>query len=165
MSCHALLALLLTVADANTPALPKDWHGTWAGQMVSTGRDGKAAKVAITLKVEPIKGTRGVTWVVTYGEGAKALVKDYKLLPDGDKPGRFRLDEGGGVALNTRLVGGVLYSHFETAGAVLTGRYELRDGALRFEVTSARPAAEKGGKAKVRPYDVDVVQTAVLKKK
>lgn len=161
----SLLFVTTVVAEDKSAALPAKWHGTWAGKMTLTGAGDKANEVALTLKIDPIKDTRDITWVLTYGDGEKAVVKDYKLVPHGDKAGRFRIDERNGVELDARLVGGVLYSHFEVGGSWLTARYELREDVLRVEVTSAKPAAEKTGKGKVQGYTVEAVQAAELRRR
>ena len=159
-------ASLFVVADKekDAAALPAAWHGTWAGTMVITPAAGKPTDVPLVFKVGPLKGTPDLAWVMTYGGGEKAVVKDYKLVPADGKPGRFRIDEGNGVALDARLAGGVLYSQFEVGGNLLTARYELRGDVLRFEVTSAKPA-EKTGRGQVQGYAVEVVQAAELRKK
>jgi hypothetical protein len=77
---------------------------------------------------------------------------------------RFRIDEQNGILLDARLVDGVLYSHFEVGGNWLTSRNELRDGVMRFEVTSAKHTADKTGGAKVQGFDVGGVQTAEMKR-
>jgi hypothetical protein len=145
--------------------LPAAWHGSWAGKLAIAGPADMPSEVPVVLKIEPIKGTREVTWAITYGEGDKEMVRDYKLVPAGNKPGRFRIDERNGTFLDARLVNGVIYSQFEVGGALLTARYELRDDSLRFEVTSSKPAAEKTANGKVQGYVVEVIQAAELKKK
>ncbi len=132
--------------------------------MVTTTATDKRSEVMVTLKIEPIKGTRDVTWTTTYVDGDKTQIRDYKLVPDGAKPARFRIDERNGVFLDARLVNGVIYSQFKVGGSTLTARYELRGDTLRLEVTSAKPADDKSFKAAVQPLVVDVVQTAELKK-
>jgi hypothetical protein len=102
-------------------------------------------------------------WVITYGTGAKAQVRDYKLVPDGDAPGRFKLDERNGIVLSERFAGGALHGAFEVEGALLTSRVELRGDVLLYEITS-RKAAEKTGDGKVRDYATTNVQRAELKK-
>lgn len=156
-----LLAALALGADK--PALPVDWHGTWAGTMVMTSPADKRTEVPVVMEIGPAKDGKGFTWKTTYGD--KQVVKDYVLVPDADKPGRFIIDEKNGIGLAARLVDGVLYSTFEVGGAVLTARYELREKGLRFEITSAKPAKEKTGDGKVQDYPVDVVQVVELKRK
>ena len=143
--------------------LPPEWHGTWSGKLAIANAAGKTSEVAMSLKIEPIKGTNELTWAITYGEGEKASLRNYKLVP-GDKTDRFTIDERNGTLLDARLVNGVIYSQFEVGGNLLGARYELRGDTLRFEITSAK-LADKTGKGKVQGYRVEVVQTAELKKK
>ncbi len=157
------LALALCCAADEKPALPVAWHGDWRGTLVIDGPTGKPTEVQMGLKIEPIEGTREYAWVITYGAGDKAQVRDYKLLPDGDKPGRFKIDERNGIVLSARLSGGVLYSTFETGGALLTARYELRGDAIVFEITSNQKAEKTGG-GKVQDYAATAVQRAALKR-
>lgn len=164
MSRPTVLACLLVpalVSAADKPVLPAAWHGEWAGELVVYAPDGEK-KVPLTLVIVPVDGSDALTWKATYG-GPKPVVKDYKLLP-GDKPGRFKIDEGGGLVLDARLDGDVLVSAFAVGEAVLTARYELRDGKLRQEVTSAKKAGDKLP-AGVQGYEVVGVQRAVLTRK
>ncbi len=171
MRTYSLLGILIfghyAVAEEKSPVvLPVAWHGAWHGKLLMTGAADRTTEVAIVLDIAPIKGSRDYTWKVTYGEGEKKAVKDYKLVPDpAGRPGRFQTDEQNGVVLDCRLVGNVLYSHFEVMGIVLTARNELRGDIMHFEVTSARAAATKTGDGKEQGYPVDAVQTAELKKK
>lgn len=159
------LAFALLARAADGPALPAPWHGTWRGTLTVTGPDDKPAAVPMALQIGPVPGTRDVTWAITYGEGAKAVVRGYVLQPDGDTPGRFKIDEKNGIVLAARLVDGVLYSPFAVGGAHLTARYELHGDVLRFEITSAKPAPAKTGDGKVQGFTVEVVQRADLKRK
>jgi hypothetical protein len=145
-------------------ALPTNWHGTWKGMLIITSSADKHSEVPLVFKIEPIKGSQDVSWAMTYGEGDKAIVKDYKLVHVGEKPGRFRIDERNGVGIDARLVNGVIYSQFEVGGYLLTARYELRGETLRFEVTSSKVAAAKTG-GHVQAYALEVVQAAELRKK
>jgi hypothetical protein len=163
-----LLSPLILCANAGAPdkpaALANEWHGTWRGTLIITSPADKQSEVPLVFKVEPIKGTHDVRWAMTYVEGDKAVVKDYKLVPVPEQPGRFRIDEGNAVVLDARLVNRVLYSQFEVGGYLLTARYELRGDTLRFEVTSSKPATKKTG-GNIQGYVVEVVQTAELQKK
>jgi hypothetical protein len=154
---------VITLAADKPAALPAAWHGTWAGTMVVTGPTDKRTEVPVVLLIEPVKGSNAVTWKTTY-DGSPKVVKDYKLVPAEGERGRFVVDEGNGIELAARLVDGVMYSTFEVGGAVLTARYELRDKAIRMEITSAKPAKAKTGGGQVQDHPVDVVQAAELKK-
>lgn len=170
MLCRVLIGAFLLCGAAATEErpppslLPPEWLGRWSGKLAIAGPGEKSSEVAVVLKIEPIRSTPDVTWAITYGEGDGAVVRDYRLVPDGLKPGRFRIDEGNGILLDARLVNGVIYSLFEVGGALLAARYELRGDTLRFEVTSSKPAAEKTGQGQVQGYVVEVVQAAEMKK-
>lgn len=151
------LPFVATAADKAT--LPAEWHGEWVGELILLGAEGKTTKVPLTLRIKPLDGGGGWTWKASYG-GDRPTVKDYKLMP-GEKPGRFQIDEGGGVVLDARLDGEVMLSTFGVGEIVLTARYELRGRSLHFEVTSAR---KTGGKltGEVQSYEITVVQRAEL---
>ena len=160
------LVVLMTVAGTTfAEELPKAWHGTWSGTLVITPPSNKITEIPISLKIEPIKDSENVTWAITYHEKDKDLVKDYTLKPKAKKPGVFDIDENNGIVLPARLVQGVLLSVFEVEGNLLTARYELTDGAINFEVTSASKQEKKTGNDTVQGYIVTVVQSATLKKK
>jgi hypothetical protein len=160
-----LVVLLAVVSVANADELPKSWHGTWNGLLVITPPSNKTTEIPISLKIEPVKDSENVTWAITYHEKEKDLVKDYTLKPNAKKPGLYDIDENNGIVLPARLVKGVLLSVFEVEGNLLTARYELTDGAINFEVTSASKQDKKTGNDTVQGYTVTVVQSAKLKKK
>jgi hypothetical protein len=162
-----LLLLGGAVADGKKPGAPlsTEWHGTWTGKLAITGPNEERSEVPVALKVEPIKGTSELTWTITYGEGEKAVIRDYKILPDGENPNRLRIDEKNGVVIEARLVSNVIYSQFAVGGGLVTARYELHGDTLRFEVTSSKPSGQKTGEGRVQGYVFEVVQSAELKKK
>lgn len=160
-----LLVVLLAqpgVGAAESP-LPKTWHGTWTGTMLNTRANGTVQKIPINFVVAPIEGTKDLTWKMTYGKKPQhVMVKDYKLIP-GKGEGRLKIDEGGDLKLDARLVGNVLYSMFSMDhDPVLTARYELRGDKLHFEVTSNEPAGKPMNAGLVQGYRVVVVQAVEL---
>jgi hypothetical protein len=166
LACVVMLGTMTSsLADKPAASLATNWHGSWSGKMVSTDAEDKSSEVALVVNIEPIKGSSTLTWTMTYGDGDKAIVKDYKLVPVKDKPGRFLLDEQNGAAFDARLVNDELISQVEIGGAVVSARYELQGDTLRFEVISLRPAKEKTGNGNVQGFVVEVVQKAELRKK
>jgi hypothetical protein len=171
MFYRVLIIVLLLVGSAVTdekkPSAPlsTEWQGTWTGKLAIAGPNNERSEVPVALRIEPIKGSSELTWAITYGEGDKAVVRDYKISPDGENPYRLRIDEKNGVVLEARLVNNVIYSQFSVGGGLVTARYELRGDTLRFEVTSSKPAAQKKGEGRVQGYVFEVVQSAELKKK
>lgn len=170
MFFRVLITVLLivggAVADGTKPGTPlsAEWHGTWTGKLAIAGPNDERSEVPVALKIEPIKGTSELTWTITYGEGEKAVIRDYKILPDGENPYRLRFDEKNGVVLEARLANNVIYSQFAVGGGLVTARYELRGDRLQFEVTSSKPAAQKTGEGRVQGHVFEVIQSAELKK-
>jgi len=163
-STAVFLLVAVAAGDGRPAALPAGWHGVWAGTMTSTSPADKATEVPLVLAIEPIAGSADLTWKAMFGTGDKAVVKDYRLVPEKDAPGRFKIDERNGSVLDARLVGGVLHSVFETGGIVFTARYELRGDAIRYELTTAK-RGDKTAAGQVQNYRVEVVQAAELRKK
>ncbi len=162
---RSVVVLLALIGSAGAEELPKGWHGTWSGTLVITPPSNKPTEIPISLKIEPIKDSQNVTWSMTYHEKNKDLVKAYTLKSDAKKSGVFDIDENNGIVLPARLVKGVLLSVFEVEENLLTARYELTDGTINFEVTSASKQPKKTGNDTVQGYVVTVVQSAILKKK
>ncbi|CAN5120931.1 hypothetical protein BH11PLA2_BH11PLA2_16980 [soil metagenome] len=151
-----------TLAAEPKNELPAAWHGIWTGKLELP----KDQTVTMELVIEPIKDTRKLRWQITYGEGGKASIRKYELVPDDFVAGRFLLDEKNGILLDMKFAKGVMHSQFEVSGSLLTARYELRDGKLHYEITTAGKAIETGTKdsAIVKVYPVTSTQTAVLSK-
>jgi hypothetical protein len=161
----ALWASVFVNEDKPVSPLPAEWHGVWTGKLVITDFEGKTSETKVVLKVEPVPDTRNVKWVTTTGEGEISSTRLCTLAPAGEKPGFFRLDEGG-VGLDVRLVNGVICTQSEFGGRLQTVRYELRGDVLRYEVTWSKPDPKKtGSSGNVQGYAVETVQTAELKKR
>lgn len=154
--------------ETSVDPFPKAWHGMWTGEMLITAATAKSVnspqRVPISLRIEPIENSRELTWMVTYDPAGKKLVKDYRLQTVDAASGRFQIDEQNGIVLPARLVGNVMYCLFEVDGQYLTARYEQRDETLLFEVTSAKPLAEKTGAGAVQPFSTEFVQSAAMKR-
>ncbi len=171
MFSRVLMIVSLFVGDAVTDGeqlgapLPTEWQGSWNGKLAIVGPNDERSEVPVALKIEPINGTSELTWAINYDEGAKEVVRDYKLVRDRENPHRLRIDEKNGVVFEARLVNNVIYSQFAVGGGLVTARYELRGDTLRFEVTSSKPAGQKSGQGQAQGHVFEVVQSAVLKKK
>ncbi|MGF1580486.1 MAG: hypothetical protein ACFCD0_14080 [Gemmataceae bacterium] len=147
-----------------TSPLPVEWHGYWTGKMTITKANGERENVLITLKIEPIENTKKATWALTYNNNGIKSVRDYTIIPIANKPGHYVIDEGNGIHLNVRLVGGVLYSQFVVGKSFLTARYELRERKLQLEIIAATRSPKQKRNQMVQTYQVDVLQTATLNK-
>lgn len=152
------------VRSSNGPGLPIQWYGTWHGTMANINQLDEKQDVKVVFLIGPIPDSNELVWRITYGDADQPVVKDYKLVPDENQDGRFWINEQNGIKLRGRLVGNVMYSRFSVGESLLTARYELREGALVFEIVSSREIKGEGNQA-VKDHEVNVIQTAILKRK
>lgn len=170
-----LLSLILLVGSVfqNPPVtqpneLPPEWIGDWAGTLVIP--NGKTQQeVQMELHIHPIKGEQAYQWQIVYGSGDKKNVRNYKLIPQSDKPGMFVMDEANGILLDCRLMGTVMFSQFKVGEVLLTSREELRDGKLFTEIItsrfgSPRVTGDKGKENEIHSYPLQSMQYAMLTK-
>ena len=71
----AALFLLVSTTLVHGEELPKEWHGTWTGQLVISGPSGSPAPVPMSILIVPIEGGK-VQWRMIYDPTGKKLVKD-----------------------------------------------------------------------------------------
>jgi hypothetical protein len=67
------------VALAADPALPAEWHGSWAGKCRNTG-GGRDMRFPMGLQFLPLPEGK-FTFKTVYGSGEKKQVRDYELIP------------------------------------------------------------------------------------
>ena len=103
-------------AAAAVPAPFRPFLGRHRGTMRMQGAQGEQ-RVPMGLDVVPMAGEPlMLTWVLRYGEGERAQVRDYRLLVDDAATGRCRIDERNGIVLPARLFGDELVSIFVVPG-------------------------------------------------
>lgn len=155
-----ILAMTIVTA-ASAQSFPDQLTGTWTGVM-RMYKDGKVRdSVNIRFTVKPGAAPNTWSWKTDYLSDKMPMTKDYTLRLLHEASQTYELDEGGGVVLNDYLVGNKLYCVFETHDVMLTSTYELRDGALIFEVTSGKKLGER---TEVVNYSVQHVQRAILRR-
>lgn len=128
--------LVLALVPTANPGLPADWHGRWTGTLKITPVEGKEQAMPMELTIEPIKDSKNYRWQIIYGEGKKAPVRDYELVPQ-ENANHFVIDEKNGVLIDAVLVGGVLHSQFQVGDSSIPVRYERIGDVLRFSLTVA----------------------------
>ena len=171
--CLSFILLITSVVFQNPTAtlpheLPADWFGDWTGTLVIPSPKARQ-EVAMELHIHPIKGEQAYQWQIVYGSGDKKNVRNYKLIPQSDKPGTFVMDEANGILLDCRLVGTVMFSQFKVGDVLLTSRDELREGKLFTEIItsrfgSPRVTGDKGKESEVLSYPLQSIQYATLTK-
>ena len=170
--CLSFILLITSICFQNpTPQpneLPAEWFGDWAGTLVIPTAKTRQ-EVPMELHIHPIKGEQAYRWQIVYGAGEKKNVRNYKLIPQEDKPGVFVMDEANGILLDCRLMGTVMFSQFKVGEVLLTSREELRDGKLFTEIVtsrfgSPRVTGDKGKENEVHSYPLQSIQYAMLTK-
>ncbi|MCR9248607.1 MAG: hypothetical protein NXI31_26570 [bacterium] len=136
--------------------------GRYRGTLAIHGR--RPLEVAMGLDIEATADPSRYRWVIRYGSGADADVRDYLLLVDDAATGKCRIDEQNTIELHGRLRDGELVSVFAVAGQTLVTRYRLCDDGIEFALESfAASKAEETGRG-VKTYPVFTSQRALLRR-
>jgi hypothetical protein len=155
-----------SVVAAEAP-LPAAWHGDWAGTLTIRPTNGKEVTVPMELSIKPTADAGALTWQIVYGAGERKQVRDYEIKA-GAKAGQLVIDEKNGVLIPARLSKQTLHSQFKVQGNLIYARYELREGALHFEITTFdanQPIVNKVNNTEiaVEAFTITNTQSAELK--
>jgi hypothetical protein len=113
-----------------------NWAGTWRGELVNFPARPGAARVEVERELGPVPTVAGACSVfkTTYREGGVVKgIKDYRLCL-GTDPDSLYVDEGDGVRLAARLIGGVLVSPFRVGNLLLVAQMRLVGDTLEEEI-------------------------------
>jgi hypothetical protein len=161
----AVLACAGCATSPPTGAAPPriaDFVGSHRGTLHVHGPRG-AQQVPMGLDVETIADVPDrLRWVLRYGEGDRAQVRDYRLCVDDAATGRCRIDEQNGIELAARFVGGELVSVFAVQGQTLCCRYRLVPGGVEFALESWSGDAGSPTGNGVTSFGTVTVQRAAL---
>src|SRR5262245_20107069 len=119
------------------------------------------------LHVGPIEGKQAYTWRIIYGVDKKRQVRNYELLPEGDKPGHFKIDEKNGIVIDARLMGDAIYCYFKVNEVLVSAKYQRRGESLFVEIASVglkepRVTGIKSRMFEVEAYHLQFVQVGEL---
>lgn len=138
----ALLACASTSAMSQTTA----WAGTWEGRLVNYPERSGAPVVDVTRELGEVPMVPGTCtpFKTTYREGGAVKgVKDYRLCRGGADS--LWVDEGDGVRLPSRIIGGVLISPFKAGKTLLIAQMRLRGDVLEEEILTVADAPATDG--------------------
>ncbi len=136
--------------------------------MLNRSIKGQSKTVPMTLRIQPISNNpRRYTWQITYGAGAKKLVRNYELVVKDRGAGHFVIDEKDGTLIDAWWVGDTLYSQFRVGNQLLNSQYERESDRLRYKLVTYQPASSpqvKDCQEKVpfESYQLQVVQSTEL---
>lgn len=155
-------------AASSSHSFPQNWQGTWSGTMFNRPVQGRYQSVPMTLRIQPISNnpTR-YSWQITYGTGAKKLVRNYELVVKDQGTGHFVIDEKDGTLIDTWWVGDRLYSQFRVKNKLLNTQYQRHSNRLHYELLTYQSLSSAQGendpqKVPFESYQLQVVQSAEL---
>ncbi|MBE9208855.1 hypothetical protein IQ244_20375 [Nostoc sp. LEGE 06077] len=169
-----LISLLTFVSISHIPtaalssnSFPQTWQGTWNGIMCDRSVQGKSQTVPMALQIQPIsQNPIRYTWQITYGTGAKKLVRNYELVAKNQGAGHFVIDEKDGTLIDAWWLGEKLYSQFRVNNRLISTQYQLQDNRLNYELVvyqSLTPQAPNSPQPDVfASYQLQSTQSARL---
>lgn len=164
------LFLLLSVFSLDSFAqFPDGWMGEWEGDLIIHSQPGDRNQV-IKMKLEIIESPLyGIYyWRIFYDDNAGGSWREYTLEVDSIEAGQFRLNEHNSIVLDMFYFNDSFYSMYAVGKGLITARYELKDGKINFEITSANTEGKttggEGDVPDVTDYSVHTVQKATLTK-
>ena len=166
-----LILVMLKIVQGtslSTNSFPQNWQGTWSGTMFNSSVKGQSKTVPMTLKIQPISNNPiRYTWQITYGAGAKKLVRNYELVVKDQGAAHFVIDEKDGTLIDAWWVGDTLYSQFRVGNRLLNSQYERQSDRLRYKLVTYQPLSSppaEGSQQKVpfESYQIGAVQSAEL---
>ncbi len=157
-------------ALAHLPAGLRPFCGRYAGTLRMHG-PARVAEVPMQLVIEPLPPAASAgaaaacaRFVLVYGQGEAAQVRDYRVLVRDAVRGDYAIDEQNGIVLPTRLVDGDLVSIFQVQGQLLVVRYSLRPEGIGFAIESFAAGAAVDAGQGVGAWSVVTSQRAVLRR-
>jgi len=140
-----MLLLLAPAVPLRAQSAGPDWAGTWKGTLLNFPARVGATPVEVTRDVGPLPATDSscTSWHTTYSEaGVVKAEKAYKLCRGAGADDLY-IDEGDGVKLTTRWIGGVLITAFKYNDVLLVAQTRLRGDVMEEEILTVgdQPAA------------------------
>ena len=149
------LVVAAATVSAQEASLP-NWTGTWRGSLVNLPARPGAPSVEVTREIGPLPSADNTCtpFKTTYAEsGVVKQVKDYRLCRGAGLDDLF-VDEGGGVKLTARLIGGTLVSPFKYDAILLISTMRLRDDVLEEEILTVEDKPATQGALPLRPRGI-----------
>ena len=141
-----------------------EWLGSWKGKLLIVTA-GKSSEVNMYLSISKTDTPNKYSWKTTYGDGASKMEKNYFTIAEDIDNGKWVLDEDNTIFIDFFFGDNQFNSFFETKNILLSSRYELKNGKINAEVTSAQKSKSNTtgtGENEVISYPVYVIQKAEL---
>ncbi|MFK7970076.1 MAG: hypothetical protein AB8F95_06895 [Bacteroidia bacterium] len=131
---------------APKPQFPDDWLGTWKGTLrLERAGDTSAREFPMELRIQETDTTGNWDWIIIYGEGEKADVRQYSLIAQDSALSHFVIDEHNSIVLDQYLVGNRMFSRFSVDSTMLTVVYRLEGDVLYSEMWTGHLGGNRTG--------------------
>ena len=154
-------------AQSQTSSFPEAWEGQWRGGCTALGPGGKQRfePFEMGLKIAPLSAQRW-QWEITYLGAQLNQVRAYELQVLDAQQGHYLLDEKNGILIDHFAVSDqVVIQQFAVNQSMITGRHEMRNGAIEVELsTFSRQSQRQSGTGvhQVEAYPLLTVQRCRL---
>ncbi|WP_420570701.1 hypothetical protein [Kordia sp.] len=149
-------------------AFPKEYVGTYAGNLNIADASGVLQNVPMELVIAPTEDPKKFSYTMSYLVSNKKDKRKYTLIVVDPAKGLYDLDENNGVVLRANYIRQTLFSTFEVNNRILNSSVEFKnDGRILFNiiVTEKVDSRQTGGeKLAVTSYTTAVIQKAALRK-
>jgi hypothetical protein len=149
-------------------AFPKEYVGTYAGNLNVSDASGVLQNVPMELTIKPTEDPKKFEYILSYIVAKKKDERKYTLIVVDPEKGLYDLDENNGVILRANYMRQTLFSTFEVNNRILNSSVEFRnDGRVFFTIIvteKADPRKTGDEKTSVTSYHAVVIQKAALRK-
>ncbi|MBC8755534.1 hypothetical protein H2O64_12725 [Kordia sp. YSTF-M3] len=151
-----------------TYAFPKEYVGTYAGNLNVADASGVLQNVPMELIIAPTEDPKKYSYTLAYIISKKRDERKYTLVIVDQAKGLFDLDENNGVVLRANYMRQTLFSTFEVNNRILNSSVEFKnDGRVFFNIIVTEKAESRQTGDKKTPvisYNAIVIQKAALRK-
>lgn len=149
-------------------AFPKEYVGTYTGNLAVADASGVIQNVPMELIIEPTDDPKRYDYTLVYIVSNKRDERKYTLVVVDPEKGLYDLDENNGIVLRANYMRQALFSTFELNNRILNSRVEFNnDGRIFFSITvTEKGDARQTGDEKlpVISYNTTIIQKAALRK-
>lgn len=149
-------------------AFPKEYVGTYAGNLAIADASGVIQNVPMELVLKPTEDPKKYSYTLAYIVSNKKDERKYTLVVVDPEKGLYDLDENNGIVLRANYMRQALFSTFELNNRILHSRVEFNnDGRIFFSITvTEKTDARKTGDEKlaVTSYYTTIIQKAALRR-
>lgn len=149
-------------------AFPKEYVGTYAGNLNIADASGVLQNVPMELIIKPTEDPKKFSYTLIYIISKKRDERKYTLIVVDPEKGLYDLDENNGILLRANYMRQTLFSTFEVNNRILNSSVEFKnDGRVFFNIIvteKADPRKTGSEKIAVISYNTIVIQKAALRK-